>query len=122
MEDQLYREIILEHWENPQNYGVMKAPDIDASDSNPTCGDTMRIMGKIKNGKLVSISFVSEGCAISKASASMFTEKIKKMPVSKIKKIKSEDILKEFSSDLTPARYNCALLCFKTFQNGLKKH
>ncbi len=119
MEDPLYREIILEHWENPQNYGEIKNPDVDATQSNTTCGDQMRIMGKIKNGKLVEISFISEGCAVSKASASMLTEKIKNMEIEKILKLKSKTVLSEFPSDLTPARFNCVLLCLKTIQKAL---
>jgi nitrogen fixation NifU-like protein len=120
MEDSLYREIILEHWQNPQNYGVVKNPGFDVSDTNPTCGDKIRITGRIRGGKLIEIKFTCMGCAISKASASLFTEQIKGMQISKIKNLKDADVLKNLPIEITPARNNCALLCFKTIQTGLK--
>jgi nitrogen fixation protein NifU and related proteins len=115
-EDPLYREIILEHWQNPQNYGVVKNADFDISDNNPSCGDKIRITGKITNGKLTDIKFTSIGCAISKASSSLFTEQIKEMPISKILKFKDEDVLKNLGVEISPARYPCALLAFKAIQ------
>jgi nitrogen fixation protein NifU and related proteins len=110
MQDPLYREIILEHWQNPRNYGIIINPDFDSVVYNPTCGDKIKIMGKIKNKKLIKISFVLEGCAISKASASLFTEKVKNMTVRDILKINKDEVLKELTIDISPTRYNCALL------------
>ncbi len=118
MQDPLYREIILEHWQHPQNYGVIKNADIDVMDNNPLCGDEIRITGKIDNDHLVKIAFTGDGCAISKASASLFTEKIKGMEISKIKKITAEDVLKEIGIDLTPARMKCALLIYQTLRKS----
>ena len=120
MEDQLYREIILEHWKNPQNYGVIKHADIDISDNNPLCGDEIRITAKIQDNKLTEIKFVSEGCAISKASASLFTELVRNMEIDKIKQIKPEEVLEELGITLTPTRTKCALLVYATMQKGLK--
>jgi nitrogen fixation protein NifU and related proteins len=122
MQDPLYKEIILENWQNPQNYGIIKNPDIDALEINTTCGDKIRLTGEIKKGKLVGVSFTGEGCAISKASASLFTEKIKGMELTKIKKINKEDALKILPVPISPARYNCALLCFRALQKSLKKY
>jgi nitrogen fixation protein NifU and related proteins len=116
MDDPLYREIILEHWQNPQNYGTMKNPDFKVEGNNPTCGDIITITGIIKNDKLTDIKFTSDGCAISKASASLFTEKIKGLKLKEIKKLDQEDALEELGVTITPARHNCALLCFKTIQ------
>jgi nitrogen fixation protein NifU and related proteins len=122
MQDPLYKEIILEHWQNPQNYGSIKNPDIDVLEVNTTCGDKIRLTGKIEKGKFVEIAFTGEGCAISKASASLFTEKIKGMELAKIKKINKEDALKSLPVSISPARYNCALLCFHALQKSLKKY
>jgi nitrogen fixation NifU-like protein len=119
-EDSLYREIILEHWQNPQNYGIVWKPDFDVNGVNPSCGDEIRITGKIKNGKIVEIKFISTGCAISKASASLFTEQLKNMSLSKVRKLKKEDVLKNLPVEITPARHNCALLCFKALQKIVK--
>ena len=116
MDDPLYKEIILEHWQNPQNYGVIKSPDFDITDFNPTCGDEIRFTGKIKKGKLVDIKFTSKGCAISKASASLLTQKIVNMTIENILKIKEETVLNNLSVKISPARHNCALLCFRALR------
>lgn len=121
MQDPLYREIILEHWRNPQNYGTIKNPDIDVSQVNIACGDKIRLTGKIKNGKLIEVAFTSEGCAISKASSSMFSEQIKGIELAKIRKIDKEKVLKNLPVSISPARHNCALLCFRALQKGLTR-
>ena len=114
--DPLYREIILDNWENPQNYGVIKNADFDVTQNNPLCGDKIRVTGKVVDGKLTKIAFSGEGCAISKASASLFTEEIKGGNVEKLKKISEKDVLKLLGIELTPARMKCALLVYKTLQ------
>lgn len=119
MQDQLYREIILDNWQNPQNYGIIKNPDIDVSELNIVCGDKIRLTGKIKKGKLAQAAFIGEGCAISKASASLFTERIKGVEFTKIRKINEEEVLKNLPISISPARQNCALLCFRALQKGL---
>ena len=114
--DQLYREIILEHWQHPQNFGVIKHADFDISDNNPLCGDELRLTGKFENGKLTKIAFSGEGCAISRASASLFTEEIKGKSSEEIKKITTEDVLQNLGIELTPARTKCALLVYNTLK------
>ncbi|SRR5258708_39588120 len=117
--DPLYREIILEHWGHPQNYGVIKDADFDVSDSNPLCGDEIRLTGKIQNGKLTKIAFSGEGCAISRASASLFTEEIKGMSLDAINKKKDKDVLALLGIELTPARIKCALLVYTVLKKTL---
>jgi nitrogen fixation NifU-like protein len=114
--DELYREVILDNWKNPQNYGVIDNADIDVSDNNPLCGDTMRITAKIVDNKLSDIMFESEGCAISKASASLFTEVIKGKAIAEIKKITPEEVLENLGVTLTPTRTKCALLIYSITQ------
>jgi nitrogen fixation NifU-like protein len=120
MQDPLYREIILEHWQHPQNYGVVKDADIDMTDSNPLCGDEIRVTVKITDGKVKEIKFSGEGCAISKASASIFTEKIKGAKIAIIKKITPEEVLEALDLELTPARMKCGLLIYQTTQKAFK--
>ncbi|HSA83951.1 MAG TPA: SUF system NifU family Fe-S cluster assembly protein [Patescibacteria group bacterium] len=116
MQDPLYREIILEHWNNPQNFGEIKDADFVVDDNNPSCGDLIHLTGKIRDGKLINIKFTGEGCAISRASASVFTEKIKGMEISDIKKITPDEVLEELGLQLTPARMKCALLVYQTIK------
>lgn len=120
MQDPLYREIILEHWENPQNFGVLKDADIDIEEVNPLCGDVIRLTIKTEKGKVKNILFTGIGCAISKASASLFTEEIKNKRLEALKKVTEQEVLDLLEIELTPARTKCALLVFKTLKKGLE--
>jgi len=119
MQDPLYRELILEHWSNPQNYGILSDADIDVHENNPLCGDEIRVTAIIKNNTITDIQFVAQGCAISKASASLFTEKVKGQLIDEIKKITPEEILEDLGITLTPARTKCALLIYTTLRKKI---
>lgn len=121
MEDQLYRELILEHYKNPLNYGIIASPDFDISDYNPLCGDEIRITGKIKSGRLVEIKFKSLGCAISKASASIMTGNFLDKKMEEIIKMKPEEYLQILEIELSPSRIKCALLGFLSLKKSLVK-
>jgi nitrogen fixation NifU-like protein len=119
MNDPLYREIILEHWEHPQNYGVLPKPDIDVTQENPVCGDTVRITARVKNQKISNIAFTSNGCAVSKAAMSVLTQTVKGMKVADFKKMKAEKFLDNFGAVFSPTRVKCALLGFSTLKKAL---
>ena len=121
MNDPLYREVILENWEHPLNYGVLKNPNIDVNEENPLCGDEIRITARIKENKIVDIRFVSGGCAISKAAASLLTQMVKGMTVEAFLKLKPEDFLDSFEIDFSPVRTKCALLGYSTLREGINK-
>ena len=88
----IYREIILDHYKNPRNFGHLTKPDAKVEEGNVTCGDRIIIEIAVKNGTLEDIRFSGEGCAISQASASMLTEKVKGMKLSGIKKLDAKYI------------------------------
>lgn len=117
-DDPLYREIILEHWQNPQNYGVIEDANIDASSNNPLCGDQIRITAKLDDGKITDIAFTGEGCAISKASASLFTESIKGKLLADVQTMTEQEILNLLGVNITPSRTKCALLVFSTLHRN----
>ena len=119
MQDPLYREIILEHWQNPQNFGVIKNADVDVTENNPLCGDEIRLTIQIEKGKIKNILFSGVGCAISQASASLFTEEIKKKSLVSIIKVTERHVLELLGIELTPARMKCALLVWKSMQKGI---
>jgi nitrogen fixation protein NifU and related proteins len=120
MNDPLYREIILDHWQNPQNYGVMVKPDVDVVAKNMMCGDEIRVMAKLKKKNVDKVSFTCEGCVVAKAAASILSVMVTGMPVVDFQKMKPEEFLKIFDVGLTPARTKCALLCFSTLQKALR--
>ena len=120
MNDQLYREIILEHWKNPQNFGEISNPDFEISDYNPLCGDKIKITGIISNGKVKDLKFTAEGCAISVASGSILTEELKHKSIEKIKDSTQEEYLNLLEVDLTSVRIKCGLLPYSALRKALK--
>jgi nitrogen fixation NifU-like protein len=116
----IYREIILDYYRNPRNYGKITDPDIAQRDSNPLCGDELEMHLNIKDEKVADVKFTGKGCAISQASASMLTELILGKDFEYVKKLTKEDILDNLGlHDLGPARIKCALLSLKVLKSGL---
>lgn len=132
-----YREEILAHWQNPQNFGVMDVPDVVVHQVNPLCGDEVTFYFKIsdkqhvtgnmkkgKNGKRVAsgelrvtnVSFTGSGCAISMASASMLSEAIKGKSVKDLERITGQDILGLIGGSVAPARLKCAFLALEALK------
>ena len=117
----IYRELILDYYRNPRNYGKLEPHDIDASDSNPLCGDEVEIQIRAsRDGMIEDIRFTGKGCAISQASASMLTELAKGKPLVWAKDLSKEDILNMLgTTELGPARIKCALLSMKVIKTGV---
>lgn len=76
MLEELYQEIILDHYRRPRNRGKVNPADVQASDSNPLCGDEIEITAKLTDGKISEVKFEGHGCSISTASASIMTQKL----------------------------------------------
>ena len=75
--DQLYRSVIMDHYKNPRNKGVLDNGSMTVDMNNPTCGDRIRLTFDIENGIINDAKFEGEGCSISMSSASMMTEAVK---------------------------------------------
>ena len=116
--DNFYRENILDHYRNPRNFGKMKSPDSGGEDANISCGDKIGIQIKLQNKDktIEDIRFYGEGCAISMASASLLTGKVKGMKVEEVKKLVTKDVLILLGFELTPTRLKCALLSLEVLQ------
>ncbi len=76
MLEELYQEIILDHYRRPRNKGKVSPADLQARDNNPLCGDEIEITARICDGKIAEIKFDGHGCSISQASASIMTQKL----------------------------------------------
>ena len=117
--DDLYRENILDHYQNPRNYGTLDHHDISYQDDNPLCGDVIRIDIKLDDQKRVSqVAFSGEGCAISQASASMLTEEIMGKTLDEVKQMSKDDVLDMLGIQVGPVRIKCALLSLKVLKAG----
>ncbi|HEX5032414.1 MAG TPA: SUF system NifU family Fe-S cluster assembly protein [Candidatus Eisenbacteria bacterium] len=117
--DDLYRQNILDHYQNPRNFGTLEHPDISAEDSNPLCGDEIRIDLRVKEGVIEDVRFSGKGCSISRAAASMLTEEIRGKTLEEVKRIGKDDVLEMLGIELGPVRLKCALLALKTLKVGV---
>ncbi|MFY9874009.1 MAG: SUF system NifU family Fe-S cluster assembly protein [Candidatus Nitrosopolaris sp.] len=123
MSDDIYREIILDHYRNPRNKGRLTNPDVSIHDSNPLCGDEIDIHLKVEEDNIKEIKFEGRGCAISQASVSMLTEMVLNKPLNLVKELAKEDILENIGlTNLGPARIKCALLSLKVLKMAMIKY
>ena len=74
---ELYREVILDHRRNPRNFGTLDDADRVIDGVNPLCGDKLKLFIRLKDQRIEDIRFQGTGCAISVASASLMTERVK---------------------------------------------
>ena len=117
-DDQFYREYILDHYKNPRNFGRLENPDISHEELNPLCGDVIGMDLKLADGRIEDVRFHGRGCAISQASASLLTERIKGKTLEEAKQIGKEDVLEELGIEISAARIKCALLSLKVLKAG----
>ena len=90
MSEEMYKEIILDHYKNPRNKGVFPDAEVSAEDYNPVCGDRIRIDIMIVDDKVSDVKFDGEGCAISQASASILTDMLIDKSTDEILKLDKE--------------------------------
>ncbi len=112
----LYREQILDHYRNPRNHGTLEPHDASFEDTNPLCGDRIRIDLRIEGDRIEDIRFSGRGCAISQASASMLTEMVKGHTIEEVRALTKDDLLDELGIPISPARIKCALLGLKVLK------
>ena len=119
MED-LYREIIIDHYKNPQYRGHLDPNDIHFEDDNPLCGDHIEITLRLDgDGKVADGRFDGKGCAISQASADLLIESAIGKTLDEIKQLTKQDVLDLLGIDLGPVRLKCALLSLKVLKAGV---
>ena len=117
--DDLYREVIIEHYKNPSYRGRLNPNDISFEDSNPLCGDHIVIDLKLdENNKVADARFDGHGCAISQAAADLLLESIIGKSMDEVKALNKQTILDLLGIDLGPVRLKCALLSLKVLKAG----
>ena len=119
--DDLYRETILDHFQNPRNYGRIANPDVSFEDKNPLCGDIIRFEVKLDGTRkrVQEAKFSGQGCAISQAAASMLTENVQGKTLSELEKLDKKDVLDLLGVEPGVTRLKCAMLGLKALKLGL---
>jgi len=116
----LYRELIIDHYKNPQYRGILEPNDISFEDENPLCGDHIRIDLRLdEDGIVKEATFDGHGCAISLASADLLIESIQGKSLDDVKALTKEDVLDLLGIELGPVRLKCALLPLKVLKAGV---
>jgi nitrogen fixation NifU-like protein len=135
-DDELYRDIILDHYRNPRNKGDLEPADVNVSANNPLCGDEVTITARLSadGASVAELHFSGRGCSISQASASMMTEEIEGKPlvealkvISRFKEMMLAEGEVEGLGDLEalqgvkryPVRIKCAVLPWNSLLQGL---
>ena len=117
--DDLYREMILDHYHNPRNKVALNPANIDYEEDNPVCGDVVHITLRTdEKGIVTEVGWDGDGCAISQASASMLYETLVGKHLEEIREISKEEILEMLGIELGPVRLKCALLSLKVLKAG----
>ena len=75
--EELYREVILDHYRNPRNRGTLDHPDAHAEGNNPLCGDELTLDLRLEGERVAEVATRGQGCSISQSSASMMSQAIK---------------------------------------------
>ncbi|MBA4544456.1 SUF system NifU family Fe-S cluster assembly protein [Thermoactinomyces sp. CICC 10521] len=136
--DDLYRRVIMDHYQRPRNKGRIEDGAVTVDLNNPTCGDRISLQMRVEDGIIQEAKFLGEGCSISLASASMMTEAVKGLKVEEAlelvdlfskmmqgedvdpEKFPLEDIEALMGVAKFPARIKCATLAWKALEQGVR--
>ena len=116
----MYRQQILDHYKNPRNYGEIEDATYTHTGENPMCGDTIEMDVVLDDDEetIEAVAFRGDGCAISQASASMFSEQLQGMSLEELQEKDRDDIIDMLGVDISPMRVKCAVLVEKVAQDG----
>jgi nitrogen fixation NifU-like protein len=120
--EQLYRELILDHYKSPRNHGLLEPRDAYAEGQNPLCGDEIAVSVRFGQGDVIEdVGFEGRGCAISQAATSMLTELVKGRTAEEVAALPKDALLEEIGIPLTPVRLKCAILGLGVLKVALHK-
>lgn len=115
----IYREELIDHYQNPRNYGAIIDANVTIELENVSCGDRIQMWVKTEKGIVKGVGFEGEGCAVAIASASILSEYAKGKTIDELISLQLEDFLKLLKVELTISRIKCASLSIETLQKAL---
>ena len=122
MNQEKIMELILDHYENPRNFGDINGADVVQEGGNPGCGDIIKVYLNVDSEGVVNdIGFSGEGCMISQAGASLILEIMKGKSIEEIQEMPPEIVRETLGKKLVSTRPRCAMLGFNTVKNAIKK-
>jgi nitrogen fixation protein NifU and related proteins len=120
--EQLYRELILDHYKSPRNHGLLDPADAYAEGQNPLCGDEVTVTVRLgADDRIEEVGFDGRGCAISQAATSMLTDLVKGKTAQEVAEMPKDELLDELGIPLTPVRLKCAILGLGVLKLALHK-
>jgi len=118
----LYQEIVMDHYRNPRNNGVIAQCDFKSEQRNSSCGDEVTFTGAIRDNRLVEVAFHGKGCVISQATASMLSEWGKNKSVADILALDKDGLIAMLGMQLGPVRLLCGLLSLTALHKGISEY
>ena len=115
-------EILLDHYQNPRNYGEMDEADVSLQGGNPGCGDIITVYLKFHENRLEKITYTGEGCTISQAAASMLTELLPGQTMEQIEALDFHMIEELLGEELVKTRPKCSTLGLDTVKFATKQY
>jgi nitrogen fixation NifU-like protein len=113
-------EFLMDHYENPRNYGPLEHPDVSLTGGNPGCADLITMHARFnEEGRLEEVHWEGEGCTISRAAASYVTELVQGMKPEEIEAMSFEDLIEQLGRELVMTRPTCATLALGTLKKGV---
>lgn len=113
-----YNAHLLDHYHHPRNYGRLENANLVGEETNPLCGDRIRLEVKIQEGQVIEVRFEGRGCAISLAAASMLTEMLSGRSLKDLRELGAEQMFAALGAPVKRTRRKCALLGLKVFRQA----
>lgn len=136
--DEIYQQVILDHYSRPRNKGEVAGADVSFEMHNPVCGDRIRVQAALEDGRVAEVRFSGQGCSISQASASMMTQLVKGKDLGEARGLIARflSMMKGEAGDYRPlgeaqslqgvsrlpVRIKCATLAWHVLEEGLRRH
>ncbi len=116
-----YTDLVLDHFQNPRNAGEMPDPDAVGYETNPVCGDTMRLMLRINGERIVQARFQTSGCPAAIAASSVSTEMITGLELTQAGQLTKQDFARALGG-LPPGKLHCSVLAADALRKAIEDY